>query len=257
MLNHLTMHRNYMKEILIKLFFVFLSASLFAQTKIKSEEILHQAELKRLPWNKMSVYATLIDSSNGGNVKTTYHVFFEKNKTLVDCIEPIAQKGNLLLLQNHEMWFYINSTSQPMKMTPLQRLSGSVSFLDIARLNWSDDYKIDSIETTKQETYLIHLTSNSPKISYKRINLWIDKKTKKAIREDIYLSSEKLYKTIVFTKYQIVSGKEMNSEIEFIDHFNKDRKSVIIFSKAEQQNNLPSNYFIKEKLPEVSKTINN
>jgi hypothetical protein len=64
-----------------------------------------------------------------------------------------------------------------------------------------------------------------------------------------------LYKTIVFTKYEIVAGKEMNTQIEFTDHFNKERKTSIYFSKEKSEKNLPANYFIKEKLAEVSKLM--
>lgn len=235
--------------------------ALQAQAKINPMEILRQAESKRIPWAQMSLYATLTDSGSSNPFVTSYHVFFNGNKALVECTEPLAQKGNLLLLQNHEMWFYIKSTAQPMKITPLQKLSGAVSFVDIARLNWVTDYSVDSFEMVKfddkkQEAFLLHLRAVSQEISYGKINLWVDKNNRKPIKADIYLSSEKLYKTLLFTKYQIIAGKEINTQIEFTDHFNKDRKSVINFSKAQQEKNLPENYFIKEKLPEVSKTMN-
>ncbi len=231
-----------------------------AQIKINATEILRQAELKRMPWEQMSLYATLTDSSNNGNLISAYHVFFNGNKALVACTEPSAQKGNLLLLQNNEMWFYIKSTAQPMKITSLQRLSGSVSFVDIARLNWANDYSVDSFEMVKsddkkEEAYLLHLHAVSQAISYRKINLWIDKNNKRPLKADIYLNSEKLYKTILFTKYQGIAGKEINTQIEFIDYFNKGRKSVMNFSKSQPEKNLPENYFIKEKLPEVSKKM--
>jgi outer membrane lipoprotein-sorting protein len=233
---------------------------LHAQPKINAAKILRQAELKRVPWAQMLLYATLSDGDGAANSNTSYHVFFNGNKALVACTAPLAQKGNLLLLTDLEMWFYIKSTAQPMKITPLQRLSGSVSFVDIARLNWTTDYSVDSFETVKlddkkEEAYLLHLHAVSQKISYRKINLWVDKKNKRPLKADIYLSSEKIYKTILFTKYQTIAGKEINTQIEFTDHFNKDRKSVINFSKVQQEKNLPEDYFIKEKLPAVSKEM--
>jgi outer membrane lipoprotein-sorting protein len=249
-------------KIFVKLLLFFTAPfMLYAQQKINASAILHQAELKRMPWEQMSLYATFIDSNSGASPGTSYHVFFDSNKALVACTAPSAQKGNLLLLQNHEMWFYIKSTAQPMKITPLQRLSGSVSFVDIARLNWTVDYSIDSFENVKvgrdkkEEAYLLHLHAISPDISYKKINLWVDKSSKRPVKADIYLSSEKLYKTIFFTKYQTIAGKEVNTQIEFIDYFNKGRKSVITFSKPQQEKNLPEHYFSKEKMPEVSKAM--
>ncbi len=231
---------------------------LHAQTKINANEILRQAELKRMPWQQMSMYATINDVGNEKNANAVYHLFFDNNKVLVACDEPLSQKGNLLLLQNNDMFLYIKSTAQPMKITPLQRLSGSVSFIDIAKLNWTKDYALDSakiINNEKKEIYFFQLHANANDISYKKINLWIDKKSNQPLKEEIYLSSEKLYKTIVFTKYEIISGKEMNTQIEFIDHFNKEKKTTIIFSKEKQEKNLPANYFITEKMAEISKEI--
>jgi Outer membrane lipoprotein-sorting protein len=235
--------------------------TLHAQQKINAAQILRQAESKRMPWVQMSLYATLTDNSGGSNLTTSYHVFFDADKALIVCREPLTQKGNLLLLQNHEMWFYVKATAQPMKITPLQRLSGSVSFVDMARLRWTTDYSIDSFEIVHygdktDEVFLLHLHAVSQEISYRKIDLWVDKNGKRPIKADIYLSSEKIYKTIQFTKYQTIAGKEINTQISFTDHFNKDRKSVIDFSRPQQENNLPESYFIKEKLREISKTMN-
>jgi outer membrane lipoprotein-sorting protein len=250
-----------MRILKILILFFSLPSALQAQQKISATEILRQAELKRMPWQMMSFYATLTDSTGGASTTASYRVFFNGNEALVACTKPSAQKGNLLLLQNHEMWFYIKSTTQPVKITPLQRLSGSVSFVDIARLNWTVDYAIDSFEMVKlnmdkrEEAYLLHLHASSPDISYRKINLWVDKNNKRPIKADIFLSSEKLYKTILFTKYQTIAGKEINTQVEFTDHFNQERKSVINFSKLQLEKNLPEDYFIKEKLSSVSKTM--
>src|SRR5258708_21713701 len=79
---------------------------------------------------------------------------------------------------------------------------------------------------------------------------------KRPVRADIYLSSDKLYKTVMFTKYQTIAGKEINTQIEFADYFNKGRKSVINFSRVQRERALPENYFIKEWLPAVFKKMN-
>ena len=245
-----------MKLIFRIVLLIIIPIALHAQSKINTAEILQKSELKRMPWTQMSMNATIEDTDQKN--PATYHLFFNNNKVLVACIQPISQKGNLLLMQNHEMWLYIKSTAQPTKITPIQRLAGSVSFIDIAGLKWSADYEIDSlkiINDKKQEIYFLQLHAKSNEISYRKINLWIDKKTNQPIKEDIYLSSDKLYKTILFTKYEIFSGKEMNTQIEFTDHFNKERKTIINFSKEKPEKKLPANYFIKEKLAEVSKEI--
>lgn len=242
------------------LFFI-VPYALSAQSKVNAVEILRQAELKRMPWAEMSLYATLIDSGAAGSSSTSYRVFFNGDKALVSCTGPLTQKGNLLLLKDHEMWLYIRSTAKAMRITPLQRLSGSVSFVDMARLNWTADYSIDSFEVVKLtgdnkvNAYLLHLHAISPDISYRKIDLWVDRNDKRPVRADIYLSLDKLYKTVLFTKYQTIAGKEINTQIEFTDYFNKGRKSVINFSRVQWERALPENYFIKEWLPAVSKEM--
>ena len=243
------------------LFFI-IPYALSAQSKVNAVEILRQAELKRMPWTEMSLYATLTDSGTAGSSSTSYRVFFNGNKALVSCTGPLAQKGNLLLLKDLEMWLYIRSTAKAMRITPLQRLSGSVSFVDMARLNWTENYSIDSLEVVKlsggnkANAYLLHLHAISLDISYRKIDLWVDMNDKRPVRADIYLSSDKLYKTVLFTKYQTIAGKEINTQIEFTDHFNKGRKSVINFSRVQRERALPENYFIKEWLPAISKEMN-
>lgn len=233
--------------------------SLCAQEKINAAEMLRQAGLKRMPWAQMSFDASLADSGNGGESITAYRVFINHDNTLVACTAPAVQKGNLVLLLNHEMWFYFKSTAQPAKITPLQRLSGAVSLVDITRLNWAADYIIDSVASTNDEkekvTCLLYLHAASQDISYRRIHLWVTKKSNRPFKADIYLDSEKLYKTLLFTKYQVIDGKEINSQIQLIDHFNKDRKSVINFLHPRPETHLPEDYFMKEKLPAVSKAI--
>ena len=242
------------------LFFI-VPYALSAQSKVNGAGILRQAELRRMPWGEMSLYATLTDSGTAGSSSTSYRGFFNGNRALVSCTGPLAQKGNLLLLKDHEMWLYIRSTAKAMRITPLQRLSGSVSFVDMARLNWTEDYFIDSFEVVKLNgdhkvnAYLLHLHAVSLEISYRKIDLWVDMNNNRPVRADIYLSSDKLYKTVLFTKYQTIAGKEINTQIVFTDYFNKGRKSVINFSRVRRERALPENYFIKEWLPTVSKEM--
>ncbi len=240
--------------------FVFVSLAAVAQEKINPQELLRQAGLKRMPWAEMSLQATLADSSGKVPAINKYRVFLNVDKALVVCIQPATQKGNLLLLQKEDLWYYVKSTSRPMKITPLQRLSGAVSFVDVTRLNWSEDFTVDSYEVLKvgnHDEYLLHLVAMSPQVSYRKIDLWIDERIKTPMKEDIYLTSGKLYKTVLFSKYENVRGKEMNVQMEFIDHFNHERKSVLSFSDVKQEKNLPGYYFDKEKLPSVSKAMIN
>jgi hypothetical protein len=243
------------------LFLFIFSCPVYAQTKINTSEILREAELKRMPWAEMSVYTILSDSGINGASNSAYHIFFSGRKALIVCTASAAVKGNLLLLQNHDLWLYFKMTRQPVKITPLQRLSGSVSFVDLARLDWTTDYRVDSSAVVsldnpvKQDAFLLHLVSVSPEVPYKKIDLWINKNSKRPIRADVFLVSGKIYKSIRFIKYETIGGKEINTQMEFTDYFNKGRISVITFSKPKMEKDLPNRYFIKESLPDLSREM--
>ena len=247
-----------MKMFICSVLVISFSIGLNAQSKINAVEILKQAEAKRMPWSQMSFVASLVDSGIS-NSNSSYQVFFQNHKALVACLTPSSQKGNLLLLLNNEMWLYIHATQQPMKITPLQRLSGSVSFVDMARLEWTQDYTIEGYELVKldmsKDAYLLHLRANGQAISYQKINLWIEKVSNRPIKEEVFLSSDKLYKTLLFTNYQNIWGKEINMEIAFIDYFNKGKKTLLQFSKPQIEKHLSADFFLKDKLPSVSKEL--
>jgi len=245
-------------KLVLPLIIVLLSGSCTAQRKIDPAALLAQAELKRMPWKEMSMKATLEDSSGATPVRAVYHVYLDGDQALVACLQPETQQGNLLLLQKEDLWYFLRTTSRPVKITPLQKLAGAVSFVDVTRLNWSGEFRVDTVETVREGNtgeYLLRCTAVSPQVTYRKINLWIDQRTGRPLKEEVYLTSGKLYKTVLFTRYENVHGRDMNVRVEFVDHFNHDRRSVLTFSEVQPVNDLPADYFDRDKLPVISKTI--
>tara|TARA_B100000427_G_scaffold326457_1_gene335161 strand:+ start:3734 stop:4513 length:780 start_codon:yes stop_codon:yes gene_type:complete len=221
--------------------------------------ILRKAEETRAPWNQMSLIANLITQKNDSQSFESYQVFFkEEVKTLVSFVEPKFEKGNLLLMVRDNLWFYVKATSRPIRITPIQRLSGSVSYGDITRLGWSKDYDIEKFQKKKLSKditqYEFSLKARSKGATYQRINLYIDTdyRPKKA---EVFLLSGKHYKTLTFSKYSQVSGKEINTEIIFIDHLNNNKVSTMNFEKINSEVKIPSRYFIKTALPDLSNAL--
>ena len=233
----------------------------FNKNEIVPIDVLKQAETFRVPWKGMSLVANILtDGEKADSHK--YKVFYQDNKTLVVFTAPEVEKGNLLLMNGNDLWFYVNSTNRPTRITPIQRLSGSTSFGDLARLSWSVDYNIvrvaDTIVKDQQVStgiYKFELSAKSPGATYQKVTLWINKKDSHPMKSEVYLSSGKLYKTLQFNKYETVSSKVINTQITFIDHFNKNLKSVLTFSEIKENTNIPNRYFINTMLPEVSNEL--
>jgi outer membrane lipoprotein-sorting protein len=240
-------------------FIFFASCIVQAQGKIDSVEILHQAEMKRMPWSQMSLTAQLTDS-NTILPAAIYHVFLSGDNALVIFNKPETTKGNLLLMKKNDLWIFIKGTKQATKITALQRMSGAVSYVDLARLNWSLDYKIRSYEkvkilNTQNEMILLHLEALTKENAYQKINLWINKQNKRPAKAEIFLGSGRLFKTIQFTKYEKTEDKEINTQIVLTDHLAGNKNSVIDISGIRKEKMIPAYYFIKDSLQGISKQI--
>ncbi|MCW3465002.1 outer membrane lipoprotein-sorting protein [Chitinophaga nivalis] len=231
-------------------------AFLAAQSIEEGAALLREAELKRQPWPVMTSVIQLDDNGPAGHSTHLYHVFYNADKVLLAYMSP-AESGNLLLMVKDGLWFYTKDTRMPTRITPMQKMSGSVSYGDLTNLSWKD-YVVTAMENTTYENtaaHLLHLAAKNKSATYQKVDLWINKANKRPITAVSYLLSGKKYKTIRYTKYNISEGKDVNTQILFTDHFNKDRESTVDFVKIKSEQQLPNRYFIKTALPEISNEI--
>src|SRR4051812_13708880 len=61
------------------------------------------------------------------------------DRTYVEFMSP-REKGRHLLMLGDDMWIYLPDPSRPVRITPLERLSGDATNGDVARTNYSTDY---------------------------------------------------------------------------------------------------------------------
>lgn len=231
--------------------------STFAQTPDNGTGLLRQAALYRQPWPDMSFRIKLEDN----NITHVYRVFVNDDKALVGYVQPAIEQGNLLLMIKDGLWFYVKETRRPTRITPIQKMSGSVSYGDITDLNWND-YDILSVTTTGPDadgppagSHLLRLASRNNSSTYRKVDLWLEKNTARPIMAIAYLLSGKKYKTIRFTQFATVAGKPVNTQLSFTDHFNKDRTSVAAITHIQPEKNIPDRYFIKSSLQELSNEV--
>ncbi|MBI3599176.1 MAG: outer membrane lipoprotein-sorting protein [Nitrospinae bacterium] len=224
--------------------------------------ILEKADRTRSPWSDFEMKAILQFEQRERMVEEDYRVYLKDGtKTLVAFLSPIKQRGNLLLMVGEDLWFYVKDTQRPVRITPLQRLSGGASYGDIARLNWSLDYiptfigkESADVGNTSYPCIKLELSADSKGATYHRILLWIEEGQYYPRKADIYLQSGKLIKTLYFTRFEITKGSPMNREIKFIDHLDNDKTTIMRFEDIETHP-IPSNYFLKTRLPDLSREV--
>lgn len=224
-----------------------------------ASEILKRADEFRSPWPDFTMQATLtFKNRNFEEEKDLFRVFVKNHvKSLVAYVEPQKQRGNMLLMVDDNLWYYVNKTQRPMRITPIQRLSGGASYGDITKLDWSRDYAavLDGTITVEVkersfETWLLKLTAKSKSATYHNVDLYIEKETGYPRKAVVYLQSGKKMKTMYFTGYAVNAGKMMNTRIDFIDHLERDKETALIFSKVSVKKS-PDSYFLNTSLPTI------
>ena len=243
--------------ILLLCLFGFTNAQKVSEVQSPSE-ILKKAELHRVPWKSMSLSAFILNK----NIEYEYRVFYDDRKTLIAYMKPDLERGNLLLMKNEDLWFYVKRTKRPIRITPIQRLSGATSFGDLARLDWSVDYSIekmtegkDTIDGVETDIYMFDLKTKTKSATYQKIKLTINKINHRPLYSEVYLTSGKLYKTLIFTKYEKIKGTVINTQIKFIDNFSKGKESIINFKSIQKEKKIPSRYYLKTSLQDIFEEI--
>jgi len=230
----------------------------------KATEILRRADDVRSPWSDFNMIATLSYEKMKEQRTDVFRVFVKNHvNSLVCYIEPPRQRGNLLLMLDEYLWYYVSKTQRPMRITPIQKISGGASYGDISRLSWSRDYNASlvgesqiSVKGGNYDTWFLKLSARSRSATYSTIDLYVEKENGYPRKAIVYLQSGKKMKTLFFTGFSSIGGETMNSTMEFIDHLDGNSITTMTFSKVIVRKS-PDRYFLKSNLSSISMDILN
>ena len=224
----------------------------------RAEEILNRADDVRSPWSDFTMTAKLEYEKMGEQKKDLFRVYIKDHvNSLVCYLEPLKQRGNLLLMLDDNLWYYVHKTQRPMRITPIQKLSGGASYGDVSRLSWGKDYTASfggseqlTVKGRVYDTWFLKLNARSRSATYSAIDLYVEKSTGYPRKAIVYLRSGKKMKTLYFTTFSTINGRAMNTGMEFIDHLEGDSKTTMIFSGVSVRKS-PARYFLKSNLPSI------
>jgi len=153
-------------------------------------------------------------------------------KTYVDFLSP-RDKGRHLLMLGDDMWIYLPDTSRPVRITPLERLSGDASNGDVARTNYSVDYTPVYVRSEKlgaDECHVLELTAKRKGSTYQRILYWVRTEDARPERAEFYLTSGKHIKSATFDEYATVAGKPQLRRLTLYDEIRHNSRSVLEYT---------------------------
>ncbi len=228
--------------------FIFFVGAVIAAESPK--QILAKAEEKRNPTQNYKVHCVLVPLPQKKEDVRTYDTYISRGqKTIVEFLTPAIDKGKRVLLVDNQMWIHMPTISNPMRISPRQRLAGDAVYGDIARLSFIDNYSVkikgQRKEAGKNYTVLELTALPERAVSYDRVEHWVEEKTYRPFR----------------TEYQTMNGKKLRvAKYEnFKAIFGVDRPTRIVFSDAltGSKTRLDLKNYKKFSMPEIAFDKNN
>ena len=211
-----------------------------------AEALLQRSDAFRNGWPSYVVRVKITDFESGRPDEEHLYEVSQKgtDKTYVDFMSP-REKGEHLLMLGDDMWVYLPDTSRPVRITPLERLTGDASNGDVARTNYAADYSPVFLRAEKVgavECYVLDLTAKRKGATYQRILYWLRLPDARPVRAEFYLTSGKHIKSATFDEYAPSSGKELLRKLTLYDEIRRNSHSVLEYSGATPRS-LPDNLF--------------
>lgn len=211
-----------------------------------AEALLERSDTFRNGWPSFVTHVKITNYESGKPDEEELYEVSQKgtDRTYVEFLSP-REKGRHLLMLGDDMWVYLPDTSRPVRITPLERLSGDASNGDVARTNYAFDYTPVYLRTEKVgniECDLLQLTAKRKGATYQRILYWLRTEDAPPVRAEFYLTSGKHIKSATFDDYAQIGGKTLLRRLTLYDEIRHNSHSQLEYSGSSPRD-LPDKLF--------------
>jgi len=247
--------------VLFALFSVVAGSSSFAQDAPpsaddeKARRIVEDADRIRFPAEGFQVDVAIVTTGKDrAPEERRYRVLSKGNdNTVVMVTEPASERGQILLMKEHDLWIFLPNVSQPVRLSLSQRLTGEVANGDLARANFLGDYtpKLLRTDTIDGEKYnVLELTAVDRSVTYRRVVYWVRESNSAPHKAEFYSVSNRLLKTCTYGKFEKMLGKLRPTQLVLEDALHAGEQSVLDYS-AMKLRDLPDKVFTKDYLKKL------
>lgn len=224
-------------------------------TQAQAVEILKNADQIRFPSEGFQVDIAITsrhaDQTSDGR---KYQVLSKGNdKTVVIVTEPAAERGQTMLMSGRDLWVFLPSVSQPVRLSLAQRLTGQVANGDLARANFSGDYTPKLLRTEAidgESHYVLELNAVDRSVTYQRVLYWVTQKNSYPHKAEFYSVSGRLLKSCKYENFKAMAGKVRPTRLVMDDALRAGERSVLEYD-AMKLRELPDKMFTKEYLKKL------
>ncbi len=214
--------------------------------------IVQKADLVRFPAEGFEVGITITTTEPGESPNARkYRVLSKGNEnTVVLTTEPASERGQIMLMKGRDLWIFLPSVSQPVRLPLAQRLTGAVANGDLARANFAGDYKPQILRTEKvdgEQMYVLELTAVDRSVTYHRVIYWVRQSNHWPHKAEFYSLSERLLKTCLYQKFERQAGRVRPTRLVMQDALRAEQESVLEYSDMRLRD-LPDKIFTKDYL---------
>lgn len=197
-------------------------------------DLLKRSDAFRNGWPSFVTHVKITNFESGKPDEEKLYEVSQKgtDKTYVEFMSP-REKGRHLLMLGDEMWVYLPDTSRPVRITPLERLSGDASNGDVARTNYAADYTPAFLRSAKlgtEECNVLELTARRKGATYQRIVYWVRVTDARPVRAEFYLTSGKHIKSATFDEFANFDGRLLLRRLTLYDEIRHNSHSVLEYS---------------------------
>ena len=160
-------------------------------------------------------------------------------RTLLTFVEPLRDRGKLMLRLGNAIWFYDPASKASVRIAPQQRLLGQASNGDVMTSNFSMDYTValrgeetvaDADRRQRPTWHLsLQVRPEAVEASYPTIDYWVDRETSQPVMGRFYASSGHLLKQAYYRGYQEILGEQRPTEVIIIDGVDTSRVTRMRF----------------------------
>ena len=214
--------------------------------------IVQRADEIRFPKDTFQV-DVLVNSTSGGQPQEPrrYRILSKGSEsTIIQTQEPATERGQNLLMKGRELWVFMPSVSQPVRLSLAQRLTGQVANGDLARMSFADDYVPKAVGTEKiggRDHHVLELLASERSTTYPKIVYWVRAGDFHPHKAEFYALSGRLLKTCVFGNFQMLGGSVRPTRLVMTDALKTGEESVLDYSGLKTRE-LPDRMFTKDFL---------
>lgn len=197
-----------------------------------AEALLLEADRIRFPRESFETRLSVLNyKGDSAGIPRVYRVMSRGNDYTVVLTEaPAAERGQALLMRERDLWIFMPSVSQPVRLSLSQRLTGQVANGDLARANFAGDYSAElagneSVDGTP--CHVLELSARGRDVTYARVRYWVAVDDSRPLRAEFYAVSGRLLKSARYERFRELAGRQRPTRLVIEDAIKDGEYSVL------------------------------